>query len=166
MGVRDELRAKREGHRSRDWHFDYGVPGYEPEEGEPSDLVIRFNLAPYEVVAKYHLTFNPADLFELDKEAIVQSCREILVREDGKLASFVEGEQTTFATIDDAMGFKAETAKEAVEELFPTPLSVGECAGALIGWSRNVHRQAEDEAAGESEAGRISSEPAKQPASV
>lgn len=149
MSVRDELKARRERNKTRDLHLDYEVPGFEPAQGEKSDLVVRFNVAPYEVVARYQIAFDPAEQYQLDLDAIVQSCREILIREDGKLVPYVEGQTTTFGQIDEAMGFQAETARKAVEEVFPNDLAVGDCAGVLIAWSRTAHRKAEDKATGE-----------------
>lgn len=162
MSVLDQLKAAREKVKARDHTLDYAVPGEEYD----GRLVIRFGLAPYEVVAQYQVTFDTDELYQLDLDTIVKSCREILVKTDsGKLEQLVEGEKTTFADVDAAMEFEADTAREAVEGIFPTPLTIGDCAGAVIAWSRNAHRQAEEDAEGKSEGGLKSPEPDRPPAS-
>lgn len=159
MSVLDELRGRRERLKNRDLHLDYEVPGYEPAPGEPSDLVVRFNPAPYAVVVQYQWTFDEDELLQLDADAVVKACREILVRGEGKLEPLVKGETTTFADVDAALGFQADTAREAVFELFPTELAVGEAANRLVRWSRTAHRQADEDLAGKSEGGQSSSAP-------
>lgn len=150
----DGIKKRREYLRTRDRHLDYDVPEYN------GDLVVRFNPAPYEAVAAYQFTWDPAALFELDLDAIVRSCREILVRADGKLEPIKPGEQTTFATIDEALGFEAATAREAVKEVFASDLHVGECAAQLVGWSRAGDQEVDEQLAGEHMAGARSSTPA------
>lgn len=160
MSVLDELRARREQLKNRDLHLDYEVPGYEPGPDQPSDLVIRFNPAPYAAVVQYQWTFDEDELLQLDADTLVKSCREILVREEtGKLAPLVKGETTTFADVDQALGFQTDTAREAVFELFPGELAVGEAANRLVRWSRSAHRQADEDLAGKSEGGQSSSAP-------
>lgn len=151
MSVLDELRKRREEIRSKDRHLDYEVPGY------GGDLVVRFNPAPYAAVVAYYTTFDAEGLLKADADAIVKSCREILVKEDDKLEPIVLGEQTTFGTVDEALGFEAATAVDAVFEVFPSDLSVGECSAELIGWSRTIDEEADEDILGKSEGGTTSS---------
>lgn len=169
MSVRDQIAARRAAKKQQDHHLDYEVPGYAPEQEAPSDLVIRFGPAPYEHIHSYQTAAgDPERELEVDLDVIVNSCREILVREDdGELAPFVKGETTTFADVDEAMGFESDTARDAVLEVFPSKNAVSECAGQLVIWTRGVDYKVDGEIAGESEPGtsESSSSPGKPPSS-
>lgn len=159
MSVRDKIAARREAKKKQDYHLDYEVPGYSPEEGAPSDLVIRFDPADYEYIHRYQTAAgDPEAELDVDLDVIVNSCREILVREEsGELAPYVKGEATTFADVDEAMGFESETARQNVLEVFPSKNAVSECAGQLVIWTRTVDYKVDDELAGESGPGTTES---------
>lgn len=160
MSTIDELRARREALKSRDRHLDYEVPGYE------GDLVVRFDPMSYGTLVRYQVAVArvgfglqdiddeaAAELLKLDADALVKSCRAIYVKaEDGtveseqlgcKLAPIVDGQATTFADVDEPLGFEADTAIEAVHGVFEDDRELGACAAAVKMWTERASVEAD-----------------------
>lgn len=159
MGVLEEIRARRTELKEADHYKDYEVPGYERK------LVVRFNPVPDEAASEWQaarfrkVAGQDVDFAHVDADTIVKSCREILRRENGKLVPLVDGEETTFATADVALGFETESAVDTVREVFPSTRSIRNCAGELMDWTEGLDEAADQHLVGESKGGPSSSRP-------